>query len=190
MIWYLNETWNLADGGQDKITRKRSRHLLIGRRDNIILRLGGNVLQQCYWLFHLGLRGDAVQPYCICITKTFWWRTAKILSGASFETCLRGRGDTLMECCYYVLLRRRHNVPISCRGDVPLRRLGDVLPRSRLVFHLKFTCTGTNIETWLQRCHDLLLSDGLVIKTYMLFNLDIADNTILSCFLFFFLIID
>ena len=31
---------------------------------------------------------------------------------------------------------------------------------------------------------------ALEIKTSMLFNLDFANNTILSCFLFFFLIID
>ena len=30
----------------------------------------------------------------------------------------------------------------------------------------------------------------LYIKTFMLFNLDFANNTILSCFFFFFLIID
>ena len=31
---------------------------------------------------------------------------------------------------------------------------------------------------------------ALEIKTYMLFNLDFANNTILSCFFLFFLIID
>ena len=35
----------------------------------------------------------------------------------------------------YVLLRRRHDVPIK-----PLRRLGDVPTRRRCVFHLRCTC--------------------------------------------------
>ena len=37
----------------------------------------------------------------------------------------------------YVLLRDRHNVPITRRGDVPLRQLGEVPPRLRWVFHLQ-----------------------------------------------------
>ena len=40
----------------------------------------------------------------------------------------------------YVLLRRRHDVPVRRRGDVPLRRLSDVPTRRRWVFHLGRTC--------------------------------------------------
>ena len=40
----------------------------------------------------------------------------------------------------YVLLKRRHDVPIRCRGDVPLKRLGDIPRRRRWVFHLRRNC--------------------------------------------------
>ena len=60
--------------------------------------------------------------------------------GVSFETCLRRRGDALIGHHCYVLLRRRHDVPIRCRGDVPLRRLGDVPRKLRRVFHLRRNC--------------------------------------------------
>ena len=56
--------------------------------------------------------------------------------GVSFETYLRLRGDVLTEP-RYVLLRRRHDVPIKRRGDVLLRRLGYVPLRRRWVFHLR-----------------------------------------------------
>ena len=45
-----------------------------------------------------------------------------------------------MERCCYVLLRRRHDVPIKLRGEVPLRRLGNVPLRCHWVFHLRCTC--------------------------------------------------
>ena len=56
----------------------------------------------------------------------------------------------------YVLLRRPHDVPIRCRGDVP--------PRRRWVFHLRRTCdvTGTYRERSLRRRYGVLLSDGYV----------------------------
>ena len=59
----------------------------------------------------------------------------------------------------YVLLRRRHDVPIRCRGDVPLRRLGDVLRRCRWVFHFRRNCdvAGTYRETSLRRRYDIML---------------------------------
>ena len=68
----------------------------------------------------------------------------------------------------YVLLRRRHDVPIGCREDVPLRRLGDVPPRRRWVFHLRRTCdvAGTYRETSLGRCYDVLLPGWYRVHTY------------------------
>ena len=62
----------------------------------------------------------------------------------------------------YVLLRRRHDVPIGRCGGVPLRRLSDVPPRPRWVFHLRSTCdvAGTYRETFLRRRHDVLLPGG------------------------------
>ena len=53
----------------------------------------------------------------------------------------------------YVLLRRRNEVPIRCRGNMSLRRLGDVPPRRRWVVHLRFTydVAGTYKELSLRR---------------------------------------
>ena len=55
------------------------------------------------------------------------------------------------------------------RGYAPLRRLGEVPPRPRWVFHLRRTCdvTGTYRETSLQRHHDVLLPVELsLMKIY------------------------
>ena len=62
----------------------------------------------------------------------------------------------------YVLLRRRHDVRIRCRGHVPLRRLGDVPRRRRWVFHLRRNCdiAGTYRQTSLRRCYDVLVQVG------------------------------
>ena len=62
----------------------------------------------------------------------------------------------------YVLLKRRHDVAIRCRGDVPLRRLGDVLWRLRWVFYLRrnHDVAGTYRETLLRRRYDVLLLGG------------------------------
>ena len=69
--------------------------------------------------------------------------------GVSFKTCLRRRGDVMMERRCYVLLRRRYDVLIRRRRDAPLRCLGDVPSRRSWVFHLRRTCdvTGTYRET-------------------------------------------
>ena len=62
----------------------------------------------------------------------------------------------------YVLLRRRHNVPTRCRGDVPLRSLDNVPPRRCWVFYLRCTydVAGTSRETSIQRRYDVLLQGG------------------------------
>ena len=75
----------------------------------------------------------------------------------------------------YVLLRRCHNVPIGCRGDVPLRRLGDLPPRRRWVFHLRRTCdvAGTYRETPLRRRYDVLLLGG---KAFLILNFTFQFN--------------
>ena len=76
---------------------------------------------------------------------------------------MRRLGDVLIGLRCYVLLRRRHDVPIRCHGDVPLRRLGDVPPRLRRVFHLRRTCdvVGTYREASLRRRRDVLLPGGI-----------------------------
>ena len=63
---------------------------------------------------------------------------------------------------HYVPMGRHHDIPIRRREDVPLRRLGDVPLRRHWVFHLRHTCdvTGTERETPLRRCHDVLLPGG------------------------------
>ena len=83
-----------------------------------------------------------------------------------FRLVFRRRGDVLMGRRCYVLLRRRHDVPIKCHGDIPLRRLGDVLSRPRWVFHLRRTCdvAGTYRETSLQRRHDVLLQGAKPVQ--------------------------
>ena len=75
----------------------------------------------------------------------------------------------------YVLLRRRHDVPIRCRGDKPLRRLEHVPLRRRWVFHLRRTCNvvGMYRETSLRRSHDVLLPDG---KECLSISLATQDN--------------
>ena len=59
----------------------------------------------------------------------------------------------------YVLLRHRHDVPVRCRGDVLMKRLGDVPSKGHWVFHLRRTCdvTGMYRESSLRRHHDVLL---------------------------------
>ena len=52
---------NLQDGGYDKVIWKSSRDLLTRRRDNVTLRRDGELSQQCYWMFHLGLTGDVTE---------------------------------------------------------------------------------------------------------------------------------
>ena len=62
----------------------------------------------------------------------------------------------------YVLLTRRQDVPIRCRGDVSLRRPGNVPRKRRWVFHLRRNCNvaGTYRETLLRRHYDVLLPGG------------------------------
>ena len=83
--------------------------------------------------------------------------------GVPFKTCLRRRGDVMMGCRCYILLRRCYDVPIRRRGDAPLRRLGDVPSRRRWVFHLRRTCdvAGTYRETSLRRRHNVLIPGGI-----------------------------
>ena len=83
--------------------------------------------------------------------------------GVSFETCLRHRGDIMMERGCYVLLRRRYDVSIRRPGDAPLRRLGNVPSRRLWVFYLRRTCdvAGTYRETSLRRRHDVLMPGGI-----------------------------
>ena len=51
---------NLPDGGYDKVILMCSRDLLTRRRENLTLRRGGNVPQQHFWVFYLGLTGDVI----------------------------------------------------------------------------------------------------------------------------------
>ena len=89
-----------------------------------------------------------------------WWRTTE--SNVSFETWLRGCGDILMGRRYYVLLKRRHVIPIRYCGDVPLRRFGNVPPRCFWVFHLRLTWGVARMyrETLLRHHHDVFLPGG------------------------------
>ena len=101
----------------------------------------------------------------VLIVETSWIRTTETSLGVSFETFLRRRGDVMIGCRCYVLLRRRYNVPIRRGGDVSLRRLGGVPSRRCWVFHVRRTCdiSGTYRETSLRRCHDVLMSGGMFL---------------------------
>ena len=83
--------------------------------------------------------------------------------GVSFETCLRRRGDVMVGCRCYVLLRRRYDVPIRLRREAPQTCLGNVPSRRRCVFHLRRTCdvAGTYREMSLRRRHNVLMPGGL-----------------------------
>ena len=137
-----------------------SRDLLTRRGESVTPRRGGDIPQQRFWVFYLGLTRDVVETL-----------------GVSFKTCLRCRGDVMMERRCYVLLRRRYGVPIRCRGDAPLRRLGDVPSRRRWVFHLRRTCdvNGTYRETSLRRHHDILMPDGMIADRTAIFDLQIEE---------------
>ena len=53
---------NLPDGNSDKVTWKYSKDLLPQQHcGNIILRHSGDVPQQYYWVFHLGVTGNIVE---------------------------------------------------------------------------------------------------------------------------------
>ena len=76
----------------------------------------------------------------------------------------------------YVLLRRRHNVPIRCCRGVPLRRQGhvpmrrrpgDVPPRRRWVFHLRDVPATLLACPERLRCDDPTTSCRQVGKGYL-----------------------
>ena len=52
---------NLPDRGYDKVISMCSRDLLTRRCENVTPRRGGDVPQQRFWVFSLGLRGDVVE---------------------------------------------------------------------------------------------------------------------------------
>ena len=161
---------NLSDGGHDKITWKRIRHLLTRRRDNVTLRRGVDVPNYVIGCFIWDLQETSWTR----TTESSWWRTRETLLGVSFETFLRRREDVLMRRCCYVLLRRRHDVPTRLRGHVPLRRLNDVPSRRRWVFHLRRTCdvAGTYREMSLRRRHDVLLPGRYFVWALFIWNIN------------------
>ena len=63
---------------------------------------------------------------------------------------------------HYVPLWRCCNIPIRCRGEIPLRRLAYIPLRLCWVFHLRCTCdvVGMYRETSLRRCQDVQLPNG------------------------------
>ena len=54
---------NVPDRGYDKVISMCSRDLLTRRCENLTPRRGGDVPQQRFWVFYLGLRGDVVETY-------------------------------------------------------------------------------------------------------------------------------
>ena len=60
-VWFEMRPRNLPDGGYDKVIWMCSRDLLTRRRENVTPRRGGDVPQQRFWVFYLGLTGDAAE---------------------------------------------------------------------------------------------------------------------------------
>ena len=52
---------NLPDGDYDKVIWIYSKDLLTRRRENVTPRRGGDVPQQRFWVFYLGLTRDVVE---------------------------------------------------------------------------------------------------------------------------------
>ena len=165
---------NLPGGGHEKVIWKRSGDLLTRHCDKVSLWRGGDVP---HWVFHLGLTGgvagtywwDVVDMYHWDILVTYQWDGCWMSDvsslDVSFETFLKRRKDVLTRQRYYVLLRRCHDIPIICRGYVPLRRLGEVSSKRRWVFHLRRTydVAGAYKETSLRRFHDVFLPSGEIL---------------------------
>ena len=84
----------------------------------------------------------------------------------------------------YVLLRRCHDVPIICRGELPLRRFAEVPRGCRRVFHLRRNCdvTGTYRKMQLRRRYYVLLPSGIPVFVYIVCTLSIV--IVLNIFVF------
>ena len=153
---------NLRDWAHDKVTWKSSRDQQ--RNSDLVETYTSDVIECFIWDLQEESQRCTNGTSKICTTETSWWSTTETSLGFSFETCLRRRRDALMGRRCYVLLRPCHDFPIRCRGDVLLRRLWDVPPRRRWVFHLRHTCNiiGTYRETSLRRRCDILLPSGFL----------------------------
>ena len=61
-VWFEMRLRNLLDGGYyDKVIWMCSRDLLTRRRKNVTPRCGGDIPQQRFWVFYLGLTRDVVE---------------------------------------------------------------------------------------------------------------------------------
>ena len=103
---------NLPDGGHDKVTWKRSRDPLTRRRENVTQRRGGDVPQQRYWVFHLGVTGDVVETYRWDVVIMFSWDIV-----TSFQ-------KDVVETYYWDVLATFHWEVVGCFiWDVPATSL-------------------------------------------------------------------
>ena len=60
VVWFEMRPRKLLDGGYDKVIWMCSRDLPTRRRENVTPRYGGDIPQQRFWVFYLGLTGDVV----------------------------------------------------------------------------------------------------------------------------------
>ena len=60
-VWFEMRPRKLQDGGYDKVIWMCSIDLLTRRRENVTQRSGGEILQQRFWVFYLGLTRDVVE---------------------------------------------------------------------------------------------------------------------------------
>ena len=82
-----------------------------------------NVTGCFIWNLHETLQIRTNGALWIRTTETTWWRTTETLLVAWFETCLTRRGDVLIGCCCYFLLRCHHDVECFIQ-DIPATSLG------------------------------------------------------------------
>ena len=138
---------NLPGGGHDKVTWKRSRDLLTRRRDNVILRRGGDVPPWRYWVFHyLGLTGEDVGTYWWSVVDmyhwdvlvTYQWNTGGCFIWDLFETSWRRTYETSL--LHPLKTSSRHSSKMSqiCTTETSWR--GSIK-----------TSVGVSFETYLRR---------------------------------------
>ena len=160
---------NLPDGNSDKVTWKYSKDLLTQQHcGNIILRHSGDIPQQRYWVFHLGVTGNIVEMYKRDIVDMCHWDVLVIYHWDVIGCFIWDLFEMLCRCTDGTFLIHPPKTPSwhsNKMSDVPLRCYGNVPPRCPWVFDLWRTCniTGTYRETLLRRPHNILLLIGFYL---------------------------
>ena len=133
---------NLPDGGNDKVTWKRSRDLIIRRRNNVTLRRDGDVPQRCTDCFIWDLQDTSQRrtngTSRTRTTETSWWCFIWDLSETSWR-----RTDTTSLLRPLKTSSRRFNKMLWRRTTETSSRLSTE------------TSLGVSFETYLRRHWDV-----------------------------------